>query len=289
MNIKKTNKLYATLRPRSGRASSMLQGHWLQGQILLILVMIMAIAITIVLTITFTTRTDTQLTKLEEESQKALAAAEAGIESSLKSNAPINNLETMGGLGSNITSGTTSITTTDTDIFISPNITSGEAYTVYLGAYTPGSPATYANSRANDVTICFGDTTSQPSLDISLVKDPTAVPPAVPPVKRYLADPGSKFGGSNKLQVLTGATACPGYSDFNYSVVIPAGDVLVNTRLLVIRALFGSTKLLVSQANLPAQGKTVTSQATTKTGVTKKVQLFQSYPQIPGEFFFTSF
>lgn len=252
------------------------------GQILLILVMIMAIAITIVLTITFTTRTDTQLTKLEEESQKALAAAQAGIESSLKSNTAINNLETMGGLGSNITTGSTSITTTDEDIFTSPNIVSGEAYTVYLGAYTPGSPATYGPSSGKDITICFGDTTSQPSLDISLLKDPALVTP----VKRYLADPGSKFGGSNKLGIING---CTGYPEFAYSVVIPALDVGANSRLLIIRTLFGSTKLLVSQTDLPAQGRTVTSQATTKTGVTKKVQLFQSYPQIPAEFFFTSF
>ena len=284
MKIQNRNKLYATRSLPAGR-QGMLQGQWVRGQILLILVMIMAIAITIVLTITFTTRTDTQITKLEEESQKALAAAQAGIESSLKSNAAISNLETKGNLGSNITSGSTTVTADPTGTFTSPNIVSGEAYTVYLGTYTPGSPASYGSSSATDVTICFGDTTSQPSLDISLVKDPDVVPP----VKRYLADPGTKFAGDNKLTVSSGPTACPGNSAFAYSVTVLGVDVAANSRLLVVRTMYAGTKLFISASGLPAQGKTVTSQATTKTGVTKKVQLFQSYPQIPAEFYFTSF
>lgn len=249
------------------------------GQILLILVMVMAIAITIVLTITFTTRTDTQLTKLEEESQKALAAAEAGIESSLKNNASISDITTLTSLGSNISSGSATIATTGSTNFTSPKIVSGEAYTAYLGAYTAGSPPTYAASNNSDVTICFGDGSTVPALDIAVLKSSS--------VLRFLADPGTNFGGSNKLTVTTGPTgAC---SAFAYSVTIPQASISTDSRLLVIRTFFASTKLLISQTNLPAQGKTVTSQATTTTGVTKKVQLFQSHPQIPAEFFFTTF
>jgi len=256
--------------------------YYASGQILLILVMIMAIAITIVLTITFTTRTDTQITKLEEESQKALAAAEAGIESSLKNNAPIANLSTLGSLGTNITSGSTTLATAPSDTFTSPKIVSGEAYTVYLGAYTAGSsPSTYAPSTANAVTICFGDATSVPSLDISLLKASTSIPI----VRRYIADPGNSFGGTGKLNV----TLSCSNSAFAYSVLIPGVDISTDTRLMVIRSMFASTKLFISQTSLPSQGTIVTSQATTKTGVTKKVQLFQSYPQIPAEFFFTTF
>ncbi|MFZ1549746.1 MAG: hypothetical protein WAT44_04755, partial [Microgenomates group bacterium] len=65
-------------------------------------------------------------------------------------------------------------------------------------------------------------------------------------------------------------------------------------RFLIVRYISiggpSSTTLgLVGTSTLQASGQTVTSQATTRTGVTKKVQLFQSYPQIPAEFFFTSF
>lgn len=253
-----------------------------KGQILLILVMVMAIAITIVLTITFTTRTDTQVTKLEEESQKALAAAEAGIESSLKTNAAIGNLTTLGSLGSNIASGSTTLTATAANTFTSPKIVSGEAYTAYLGAYTAGSPATYAASTSSDVVICFGDASSIPALDIAVLKNPASTPI----VRRYLADPGANVGGTNDMTV---TNSCPGNAAFAYSVTIPANEISTDSRMLVIRTLFASTKLQITQTSLPAQGKTVTSQATTTTGVTKKVQLFQSYPQIPAEFFFTTF
>ena len=55
-----------------------------KGQILLITVMLLATVMTIVLSVSFKSVTDTQVTKLEEESQKALAAAESAIEVALK-------------------------------------------------------------------------------------------------------------------------------------------------------------------------------------------------------------
>src|SRR3972149_10455999 len=55
-----------------------------RGQILLITVMVLATIMTVVLSISFQSITETQVSKLEEESQKALAAAEAAIEASLK-------------------------------------------------------------------------------------------------------------------------------------------------------------------------------------------------------------
>ena len=57
-----------------------------RGQILLITVMLLATVMTIVLSVSFKSVTETQITKLEEESQKALAAAEAAIEVALKNN-----------------------------------------------------------------------------------------------------------------------------------------------------------------------------------------------------------
>ena len=269
MKTQNRNKLQAT--------SYKLQGKWQSGQILLILVMIIAIAITIVLTISFATRTDTQVTKLEEDSQKALVAAQAGIEKSLKDNATIN-IATLGPIGTIISTGSASISIAGANIFTSPKIVSGEAYTAYLGTYTAGSPPTYAASDNSAVTICFGDTSSRPALDIAILKSSS--------VLRYIADPSpAQFGGSNKLQV----TTCSVNGAFAYSVTIPQSDISNDSRLLVIRSMFASTRLLIFQTNLPAQGRTVTSQATTSIGVTKKVQLFQSYPQIPAEFFFTTF
>lgn len=248
-----------------------------RGQMLLILVMIMAVALTVVLTMTFTTRTDTQLTKLEEENQKALAAAEAGIEQSLKSGSAISDLAT-GNFATALSSGSTSISTSATDTFTSPTLTSGEAYTTYLGTYTAGSPPTIGASTATNIVVCYGAGTA---LDIALVKN------SAPQVKHYVADvpgAGELITGSGKLS----ETSCPDTS-FPHAVTIPAADVGVDGKFLVVRAIGASTRLSISKTGLPAQGRTVSSQVTTKSQVTKKVQLFQSYPQIPAEFFFTTF
>lgn len=241
---------------------------------LLILVMIMAVALTVVLTMTFTTRTDTQLTKLEEENQKALAAAEAGIEQSLKSGSAISDLAT-GNFATALSSGSTSISTSATDTFTSPTLTSGEAYTTYLGTYTAGSPPTIGASTATNIVVCYG---AGSALDIALVKT------TAPQVKHYVADVGGLITGSGKLS----ETSCPDTS-FPHAVTIPAADVGVDGKFLVVRAIGASTRLSISKTGLPAQGRTVSSQVTTKSQVTKKVQLFQSYPQIPAEFFFTTF
>ena len=47
-----------------------------KGQVLLITIMLLAAAVTVVMTIAFNSTTETQITKLEEDSQKALSAAE---------------------------------------------------------------------------------------------------------------------------------------------------------------------------------------------------------------------
>lgn len=247
------------------------------GQMLLILVMIMAVALTVVLTMTFTSRSDTQLTKLEEENQKALAAAEAGIEASLKSGVSYADLSAVGGLGQTVSSGSTTLTTSASDSFTSPTLTSGEAYTAYLGAYRAGSPPTIDPSTATNVLVCYG---AGSALDIALVKSSAASPR----VRHYVADAEGLIAGSGDLTETTCSTG-----SLPHAVLIPGSEVSTDSQILVVRAIGASTRVTIAKTSLPAQGRTVTSQATTRTGVTKKVQLFQSYPQIPAEFFFTTF
>ena len=75
-------------------------------------------------------------------------------------------------------------------------------------------------------------------------------------------------------------------TNYSYSTYIPEGDIYQG-QFLLVRVLYAPTKLFfLRDTNLPIQGRTVSSEATssTSTGVSKKVVLFQSYPQIPGEF-----
>jgi len=221
--------------------------------------MLLATVMTIVLSVSFKSSTDTQVTKLEEESQKALAAAESAIEVALKNNSTATlgsgSLDSISGF-----SGEATIDTTTSTEFTTPTIVKDGSYTFYLGEYNLATK-TIGSSISQSIDVCFNNGTT---VEITLVKSTG--------VKKYFTN-GSVAG-------------CP-----DKGVNIPAVDISTDSKFLFVRVLYAPTKLIFSGANLPAQGRTVTSEvkSSTSTGVSKKVVLFQSYPQIPGEFFMTAF
>lgn len=248
-----------------------------KGQILLITVMLLATVMTIVLSVSFKSVTDTQVTKLEEESQKALAAAESAIEVALKNN----DTATLG-LGSLISitgfEGSATIDTTTSTQFTTPSIPKDGSYTFYLGNYNVDTKTIGASINQN-VTVCSQSGTTNPAIEVTLVK--------LSGVKKYVVDPSARISNAG---IGLGVCSIDGSSGFSYT--IPGADIGANGQFLLVRVLYAPTKLLFSRStNLPIQGRTISSQATssTSTGVSKKVVLFQSYPQIPTDFFTTNF
>ncbi len=248
-----------------------------KGQILLITVMLLATVMTIVLSISFKSVTETQVTKLEEESQKALAAAESAIEAALKENATA----TIGlGSLSSITgfTGEATIDTATSNKFTSSSIIKDGAYTFYLGDYNLDTKIIGASTNQN-IILCFESGTTNPAIEITLVKQNS--------VTKYVVDPSSRITNAS-----TGSALCIPDSSYGFSYTIPGADISTDGQFFLVRVFYGSTRLLFSRStNLPIQGRTISSQATSliSTGVSKKVVLFQSYPQIPGEFFTTTF
>lgn len=259
-----------------------------KGQILLITVMLLATVMTIVLSVSFKSVTETQVTKLEEENQKALAAAESAIEVALKNNSTA----TLGPGGSselaNISgfSGNATINSITSTIFTTPNIDKDGSYTLYLGAYDMATK-TIGASLAQAIIVCFESGSPNPAIEITLVKSNGVISS----VKKYLADPSSRI--TNAQDGIPVSSNCP--SGYSYSVNVPGPDatgVGNDGKFLLVRVLFAPTKLLFYRTSaLPVQGRTISSNVTssTSTGVSKKVVLFQSYPQISGEFFTTAF
>lgn len=254
------------------------------GQVLLITIMLLATALTVVLAVSFRSTTDTQTAKLEEESQKALAGAEAGIEETLRTGAGLADFS-----GLNVPSGFTgsaSVDTTAGSKFLTPLLQQDEQYTLYVSDY-PG----FANPSSASMTFYFGppsgtdcNSRTAPALEI------TAISGAGNTVARKLIEPCSsgKTIGTTDITTTTGGSLQN--VSFGYTTTAlytpPA-----NTKVVVIRALFTSTIVGVDTGlgTLKPQGKTITSEARSPTGVTKRVQLFQSLPQIPADFFVTSF
>ncbi|MFN4212723.1 MAG: hypothetical protein ACK4FL_02035 [Microgenomates group bacterium] len=246
------------------------------GQVLLITIMLLATALTLVLSLSFKSTSETQITKLEEESQKALAAAEAGLEKSIRSSiggsfASLGlNLE-----GINLTESNVTFETTQKNTFTTPLLQKDEAYTFYISNYDP-TGNNFGPSTAQNVTVCFQGSSPNPALEITLIKSNS--------IKRYVVDP------DGRINLASTPSSCSSNSSFSYSFTIPGSDVGTDAKVLVVRILYNGGKLFFSRtANFPFQGKTITSQAKSETGVTKKIQLFQSYPQIPSDFFVTSF
>lgn len=248
-----------------------------KGQVLLIAVMFLATVMTVVLSTSFKSTTDTQVTKLEEESQKALAAAESAIEVALKENSTTTigsgSLDSITGF-----SGTATIDTTTSTRFTTPLITKDGSHTFYLGNYDLATKV-IGPSTSQDIVICFESGTPNPALEVTLIK--------LNGVTKYAIDPSSRIAGASATVPCAVDTV-----NYSHSATIPSSNIGIDGQFLLVRVLYNSSKLLFSgSSNLPVQGRTVSSQATssTSTGVSKKVVLFQSHPQIPGEFFTTTF
>jgi type II secretory pathway pseudopilin PulG len=249
-----------------------------KGQVLLIVVMLLATALTVALTATYQSVTETQLTKLEEENQKALAAAEAGIEKALQSKQEgsftslgLSNLSGIDTFQSSV-----KISDQGSTTFITPLLQKDEQYTFYLANYP-----NFTSYWGGQINIYFKTESACPSLELTQIKNDNSL-------VRNIVDPCNQITNNNLRLGTTSGNYSFGGVNFNYKL---SSDLsIINTKLLIVRVLFAPTRIgFQGSTNFPLQGSTIISTAKTQAGVEKKVQLFQSYPQIPAEFFVTSF
>ncbi len=245
-----------------------------KGQVLLITIMLLATAITVVLSLSFKSTTEIQTAKLEEEAQKALAAAEAGIERALREGAVSFDLGNIA-----VTSSEQTVSSTS---FVTPLLYKDEQYSFYLADY----PGLTTNYWWGNLTVYLGSETICPAVaavELTFVKSDNSL-------ERFLIDPCDLIS-SDESEI--GTTEGGSLEGVNFAHKTSSAISVANMKLLVIRSLFTATKIgIQGSTNLPKQGKVIVSEAKPKSsnvGVTKKVQLFQSYPQIPSEFFLTSF
>lgn len=256
------------------------------GQVLLIITMLIATVLTVALSVSFKSTTEIQLTKLEEENQKALAAAQTGLEAALNRGTNINNI---GDLSTDFTgfSGSAILETNTSNEFISTLINKNEQYTFYLANFdsqTRSFPSS-AQSTYQNINICFNQPGNTSAIEVSLIKSNYSI-------KRYTYNPNSNNIVSNATNALVPTSGnCPTGETFSDVVTINADDISTNSLLLIVRLIGGSSSKIGFKANsnFPLQGNYVVSTAKSPGGAEKKIRLFQSYPQIPADFFVTSF
>jgi len=256
------------------------------GQVLLIIILLSTVLLTIGLSVSQITTQETQIAKLEEQSKKAFAAAEAGLDARLKSATDITNIALILPSDSGIISGQATLDETPKTTFITPLLKKDEQYTFYLADYP-----SLTNSFANNLTVYYGSSPlscSDVSLELTIIYGTSPYN-----LTRYIADTGDHLGSEIDDIGQTPGGTLEGIV-FNCKTSAINVGAYSDAKLILIRVLSPLSDLTTKigfegSANLKLQGKTITSSATTSTGVSKKIQLFQSYPQIPADFFVTSF
>lgn len=276
------------------------------GQALLVVVLLATVLLTIGISISQISKQETKVAKLEEESKKAFSAAEAGVEEALRVPSGTVLLPTLQ-LGSEITGQAVIEYLTIPNSYQTPIIKKDEQYTFYLSSYTPadpdaGTPQSFGPKFSDNIKIqrlepassnyCSDDPGGgfpyRFAVELSFI-DAAANPPTI--VHKLI----------DECDIIE--PPGPGPDEYRFGDTIDLASFPSNILIMKIIAPssnFPGAKLAVDNlssggASCPtntawcAQGKTITSTANTAAGVTKKIQLFQSFPQIPADFFGTSF
>ncbi|MBI3620257.1 hypothetical protein HY214_03900 [Candidatus Roizmanbacteria bacterium] len=269
----------------TGSNDSKIQGAQ-SGQILLMLVMLLTTALTVVLATSFKSTTDVQIAKLEEESQKALETAQAGLEYALKNNVNLAYSSSLLNVPSGFT-GSASFSTAATTAFVSPLLPANDQYTYYLADYNPSGNA-FSNYFNGTIYVYVKSESGCPAAELTTVSSTNTI-------SKYLIDPCNLVTNNGaKLTTVAASPLIYNGAAYNFSYKATSLPTLSNQKFMFVRLLQASSRIGVeyisgSSVALNNQGRLVVSQASSPTGVTKKIQLFQSYPQIPADFFITSY
>lgn len=253
---------------------------WEQGQALLIVVLVMVVALTIGLSIASKTITNLRTSTEEANSQKALAAAEAGVEQAIK-----NNLSIATQSLPNKTTYKTDITPVLGTIFLMNGgnpVLQDNGADLWLSDYSTDPAKLYNNSwSGRSLTIRWGTSTdacSNAALEVVIISGNKLSPTS----KRYAFDPCASRAGANHFNPVALNRNSISGKDFYYQANI--NDISSPLLGRVIPLYFNTPIGIVGDVALPSQGSTITSVGTSGT-TTRKVNVFQGYPEIPSEYF----
>lgn len=257
----------------------------MKGQIVLITILILSIAMTIALSLIARMNIDVTMTNDLSDSVKAFAAAEAGVEQSLKSGSSID---------------ATTLTGTDTtyqteiailggaaSVFELPKITSdGMTETVWFvphnddGTLDEATPFTEAG-----FDLCWSNDTPSPAVAVTALYKRGS--------NYYVAkgayDADAARVGTNHFTFVNPAdTGCDLSTVYRKTVnfaidfsMLPSDTIL----MLRLRAVYNKTKFYVKTVNgLPQQGKRIDSTGSTAGGIARKITVYQLYAA-PGSLF----
>lgn len=274
------------------------------GQAFLIVVLGMVIALTVGLSVISRTVTNLRTSTEQVSSQKALAAAEAGIEQAIEKNSA-GGVQITGSFTSGATSYTTLVTENSNTQFLLNGgnvVPKDQGVDVWLSPYSADPVTLWTTPWSGNLVVYWGTSSdvctntssnTMAALEVVIVSGLKASPATT----RYAYDPctsGVNRQSSDKFASVASTANTIAGDTFNYSVSVPITQGFL---VRVVPLYAGSLIAVAGQdggnnpLSLPAQGKTIVSTGKSDNGITqRKVAVFESYPELPTELFpFTIF
>jgi len=259
------------------------------GQILLITLLVLTVVITIGVALIGRTRTDVTSSAEIEESARAFSAAEAGIEQALISGAGTQGEVTLSNNNASYTTNVSTIGSAQGAYAFSELTNVGDTETLWLVGHTPeGLLNESVKYTGASVDICWkGVSGGIPALAATVVYktsgglyrtaqrafDPTGTR------QNNFAAGGAVGNGCGQTGVYRQTILFSSFSP----VINPASDTLLMLRL---RPFYANAFLFADAgaSTLPAQGRLISSEGSTETGITRRVVVSQQFRSPSGIF-----
>lgn len=257
-----------------------------KGQALVLVLLALAVVLTIVLFILSRSITDISVSSNESEAVSAFSAAEAGVEQAL-----------VIGVGGSSTVGSASYTSQVTNVaqgstgFVYPSdLNSGDSMTLWLKSQDTSPSYTGSNLK-----ICWGklgaysDQNLMPAIETVLFYETTADNPATAKIFRAAFDPNAARRSSNSFSAPGGSCVIDGKS-FQFQTTLSLAS-LPNPQFVFVRMFYNTdTNHPVAFDStdshiFPTQGILISSLGVAAQS-SRKVEVFQSWPEIPSSFQF---
>lgn len=279
-----------------------------KGQALLIILLIMAVVLTIALSLISRSVTDITITQKEEEAARAYSAAEAGIERSLQSGA---NTNSTFATGDSFNTLTLPLAKASISFLVPLLMSSGETTPVWLVSHNSnGALVCTAQDicfTGSEVKVCWGDKdklsneATTPALELTIIYTTANNDLSTAKVARTVLDPYVGRPDSNNFDQGSQGPCTIDNKEMAFSKTINLSTAFpgITLRSLVdetkgpqiarLRLLYNTDRAhpvgltITSTGSFPQQGNTIESSGTSGQS-TRKVKVFQLYPDLPPVF-----
>jgi type II secretory pathway pseudopilin PulG len=277
------------------------------GQAILIVLLIMAVILTIALSLVSRSVTDITITEKEEEAARAYSAAEAGVERALQTGG---NIPTTTLAGDTFKADVSSLAKASREFLIPLLLSSGETTPVWFVSHDTSGNLVCTNTdicfTGSSIKACWGESgtsstsTTTPAIEVTILYTTVSGDYSTARVARAVFDPYvARPDNNNFVKGSDGACTIEG-KQMAFSKNIDLNSLGVTLRSAVndakgpqiarLRLVYNTDKahsvgLSITSAagNFPQQGNKVESSGTAGQA-TRKVQVYQLYPDLPPVF-----